>query len=104
MHLVVKSFSTWLDAGHGSDEFNCAEFCPTSHHFTVNGHEVAVNFTEAGTQWGCTKHVSMISELFTPVLCPGILPTALTLKHLICTLKIHVVVNNHGEEAQSSVP
>ena len=45
-------------AGHGSDEFNCAEFCPTSHHFTINGEKVALNFTEAGTQWGCTKHVS----------------------------------------------
>lgn len=48
----------FVASGHGSDEFNCAEFCPTSHHFLVNGKEVLVNFTEAGTQWGCTKHVS----------------------------------------------
>ena len=46
-------------AGHGSDEFNCAEFCPTSHHFIINGHEMVVEFKEAGTQGGCTKHVSL---------------------------------------------
>ena len=57
--MVSSSYAkATLAAGHGSDEFNCAEFCPTSHHFTINGQEVALNFTEAGTQWGCTKHVS----------------------------------------------
>ena len=28
--------------------FQCAEFCPTSHHFRVNGHQYLVNYTEAG--------------------------------------------------------
>ncbi len=44
-------------AGHGSDENNCAEFCPTSHHFLVNGQEHLVNFTNAGTTWGCADEV-----------------------------------------------
>ena len=35
--------------GHGSDENGCGEFCPTSHHFVVNGiHENMRNFSTAG--------------------------------------------------------
>eukprot|EP00730_Choanoeca_flexa_P007592 TRINITY_DN12354_c0_g2_i4.p1 TRINITY_DN12354_c0_g2~~TRINITY_DN12354_c0_g2_i4.p1 ORF type:complete len:626 (+),score=124.04 TRINITY_DN12354_c0_g2_i4:185-2062(+) len=39
--------------GHGSDNNGCGEFCPTSHHFVINGDEYMVNFTEAGTPFGC---------------------------------------------------
>ncbi|BDA49567.1 hypothetical protein COCOBI_14-1860 [Coccomyxa sp. Obi] len=43
--------------GHGSDENNCAEFCVTNHRFSINGKEHWVNFTQAGTAWGCTTKV-----------------------------------------------
>ncbi|CAL5224693.1 g7419 [Coccomyxa viridis] len=43
--------------GHGSDENNCAEFCVTNHRFRVNGRDHWVNFTAAGTKWGCTYQV-----------------------------------------------
>lgn len=44
--------------GHGSDDAGCAEFCPTSHHFSVNGHErMVANFSDAGTPWGCAGRV-----------------------------------------------
>ena len=44
-------------AGHGYDNNQCAEFCITSHHFTVNGKEHVLNFTEAGKPWGCADKV-----------------------------------------------
>ena len=50
-------FSSHHDAGHGSDEENCAEFCVTSHTFLVNGAEHTVTFREAGTEWGCADRV-----------------------------------------------
>lgn len=56
--------------GHGSDEHNCAEFCPTSHHFIINGKEHYVNYTEAGTNWGCADKVSPSSY---PPWCPLLL-------------------------------
>jgi len=37
-----------LSAGHGYDRNQCAEFCPSSHHFMVNGHEHTLNFSTAG--------------------------------------------------------
>ncbi|GIL60653.1 hypothetical protein Vafri_15188, partial [Volvox africanus] len=45
--------------GHGSTtDTGCCEFFPTSHHLFINGLEVAVlNFTEAGTLWGCADAV-----------------------------------------------
>ncbi len=45
--------------GHGSDAAaSCGEFCPTSHHLFVNGREIDVlNFTQAGTAWGCADAV-----------------------------------------------
>ncbi|GIL83510.1 hypothetical protein Vretifemale_12023 [Volvox reticuliferus] len=45
--------------GHGSTvDTGCCEFYPTSHHLFVNGLEVAVlNFTDAGTSWGCADAV-----------------------------------------------
>ena len=55
---LKKSFTTC--AGHGSDENQCAEFCVTSHCFKVNGAKHWVNFTQAGTPWGCTKTVLLL--------------------------------------------
>lgn len=48
--------------GHGYDNHQCAEFCITSHHFIVNGHEHMLNFTEAGKPWGCANKVLEGSE------------------------------------------
>ncbi|DBA77212.1 TPA: hypothetical protein ACH3X1_009783 [Trebouxia sp. C0004] len=48
--------------GHGYDNNQCAEFCITSHHFTVNGHEHMLEFTEAGKPWGCADKVLEGSE------------------------------------------
>ncbi|MFT7623610.1 MAG: hypothetical protein ACI9WU_002793 [Myxococcota bacterium] len=48
-----------LMSGHGSgtDSQNCAEFCPHSHHFQVNGTEVVHTTEVAGTQWGCLNQI-----------------------------------------------
>ncbi|CAK8689568.1 unnamed protein product [Clavelina lepadiformis] len=44
--------------GHGSDDFGCGEFCPTSHHFLVNGkHNFTKTFLNAGTPEGCADRV-----------------------------------------------
>ncbi|HOU54250.1 MAG TPA: peptide-N-glycosidase F-related protein [Myxococcota bacterium] len=44
--------------GHGGVEpGNCAEFCRTEHHFTVNGHDHEVSFPEAGSSFGCMDEV-----------------------------------------------
>lgn len=66
--------------GHGSDNngetschhqlqppslallIGCGEFCPTSHHFVVNGDEYMVNFTEAGTPFGCADKARLGAE------------------------------------------
>lgn len=50
---LIVSFIT----GHGSDENGCAEFCPTSHEFAVNGRPHSVVFWEAGSLWGCADKV-----------------------------------------------
>lgn len=47
----------FLCTGHGSDKNQCAEFCPTSHHFTVGGVEHVRSFEAAGSRWGCTAEV-----------------------------------------------
>lgn len=44
--------------GHGSDNNGCAEFCVTSHHFIVNGHENVNVFKNAATAMGCANRVS----------------------------------------------
>ncbi|KAK9845998.1 hypothetical protein WJX81_008020 [Elliptochloris bilobata] len=46
-----------LITGHGSDDNNCAEFCPTTHTFTVNRAEHTLNFSVAGTDFGCAAQV-----------------------------------------------
>jgi len=41
-------------SGHGmAMPGNCAEFCNTSHGFSVNGNENIISFTQAGTNQGC---------------------------------------------------
>ena len=56
--LVLHSINCGnVGAGHGYDNNQCAEFCITSHHFTVNGHEHMLKFTEAGKPWGCADKV-----------------------------------------------
>jgi Peptide-N-glycosidase F, C terminal/Peptide-N-glycosidase F, N terminal len=51
--------------GHGSDEFNCGEFCPTSHHFVVNDNASAQlnrTFSEAGSETGCADQTHLGGE------------------------------------------
>jgi len=56
--LVLHSINFGIiGAGHGYDNNQCAEFCITSHHFTVNGQEHMLNFAEAGKPWGCANKV-----------------------------------------------
>ena len=45
-------------AGHGYDQNQCAEFCSSGHHFTVNGREHVLTFSTAGTHWGCADRVA----------------------------------------------
>jgi hypothetical protein len=45
-------------SGHGgADPGNCAEFCSTNHHFTVNGIEHEIDFPEAGAATDCQDRV-----------------------------------------------
>jgi hypothetical protein len=37
---------------------NCAEFCNTTHHFSVNGEENLVDFPNIGNQDGCLEQVA----------------------------------------------
>lgn len=55
---LYKALIVSLITGHGSDENNCAEFCPTSHHFVVNGKEHSIVHDEAGTLWSCADRVA----------------------------------------------
>ena len=57
LKLKVLNSSPIKRAGHGSDNNNCAEFCPTAHMFAVNGAEHTLNFSVAGTDFGCTAQV-----------------------------------------------
>jgi len=44
--------------GHGgASPGNCAEFCNTTHHFAVNGHEYVREFPEAGSSQDCMDKV-----------------------------------------------
>ena len=48
-----------LITGHGSDENQCAEFCPgIANYFFINGKQFELEFPRAGTQLGCTFAVS----------------------------------------------
>lgn len=45
-------------SGHGQvDPGTCAEFCPTEHHFYVNGTDNVRVLDNAGTNWGCMEMV-----------------------------------------------
>lgn len=45
--------------GHGGVQpGNCAEFCTTTHHFTVNGVEHVVRFDQPGDPEGCMRQVA----------------------------------------------
>jgi len=54
---VVKVVLVSVITGHGSDENQCGEFCPTSHVFYVNDKVYNNTFEEAGTQLGCAETV-----------------------------------------------
>lgn len=54
---TYRTYLVSLITGHGSDEHGCAEFCPSSHHFEVNGAEFSRALGEAGTTWGCADKV-----------------------------------------------
>ncbi|XP_002126251.4 uncharacterized protein LOC100179023 [Ciona intestinalis] len=44
--------------GHGSDDHNCAEFCVTTHLFSVNNNSAhSTTFNNAGTPLGCAERV-----------------------------------------------
>lgn len=44
--------------GHGGEaNTNCAEFCDTTHHFTINGVEYVREFPDASSQFGCMDEV-----------------------------------------------
>ena len=54
---VIKILLVAVITGHGSDDNQCGEFCPTSHVFYVNDKVYNNSFQEAGTQLGCAKTV-----------------------------------------------
>ena len=55
---AVKVELASVISGHGGvDPGNCAEFCNTTHHFLVNGHEYMRSFPEAGTSRDCMDKV-----------------------------------------------
>ena len=47
-----------LVTGHGSDKYQCAEFCNHIHHFTVNGNDHFKSFKEAGSNDGCVAQTA----------------------------------------------
>lgn len=51
---LIVSYMT----GHGSDEWGCAEFCPTSHTFQINNQQYTTSFDVAGTPWGCADQAT----------------------------------------------
>lgn len=58
LNQTYEVFIYAIITGHGSDNNNCAEFCPTSHHFVVNNnHTYNRLFKKAGTPIGCANEV-----------------------------------------------
>ena len=55
----VQLFATISGHGWGTDAENCAEFCPHSHHFTVNGVEYTKEHPEAGDSSSCIDAVAI---------------------------------------------
>ncbi len=57
---AVKVELASVISGHGmSEPGNCAEFCNTTHHFFVNGHEYMRDFPYIGDDEGCMKQVAV---------------------------------------------
>jgi hypothetical protein len=57
----TKHAEVWLlVTGHGSDNYQCAEFCDSQHVFTVGGasNTWTVDFPMAGTEQGCMTEVA----------------------------------------------
>lgn len=54
---LTKVLLAAVITGHGDDNNGCGEFCVTSHHFVINGHEHSIRFSEAGTPLGCANAV-----------------------------------------------
>ena len=50
--------------GWGVEQQNCAEFCPHTHHFRVNGHEYVKSNSEAGLGFGCLVKSSAVWRSF----------------------------------------
>jgi len=48
--------------GHGSDQHGCGEFCPTAHHFALNGATFVKDnsLPETDPKLGCTRNVSTL--------------------------------------------
>lgn len=60
---VYKAELEAIITTHGEDsEFNCCEFLPTAHIFTVNDQVYNLTFNDAGTDWGCADRVADGSE------------------------------------------
>jgi len=56
---AVKVELASVITGHGMESpGNCAEFCNTTHHFTVNDTETVIDFPWIGDDLGCMKQVS----------------------------------------------
>ena len=53
---ATKALLHSVITGHGADNFNCAEFCVTSHAITVAGTTHTVTYDNAGTDEGCTHY------------------------------------------------
>ena len=55
---VRVELATVISGHGGASPGNCAEFCNTTHHFLVNGHEYVRQFPEAGAQYDCLDKVA----------------------------------------------
>ena len=63
MEVEIPSTATKVElatviSGHGQvSPGNCAEFCVTEHHFSINGSETVIELSNAGTETGCMDMV-----------------------------------------------
>jgi hypothetical protein len=57
----TKHTEVWMIVtGHGSDSYQCGEFCDSEHQFTLNGSAMwLVDFPGAGTESGCIAQQTM---------------------------------------------
>ena len=54
----AKIYAFITGHGNGSEQANCAEFCPFESVFSVNGNDFQFDFANAGTSKGCYKMVA----------------------------------------------